>query len=73
MMTQSDNLVTATMGAVWHPLAIHVINQDPGSWGIVATGQIMITANGGRMINATACLDRHRSWFAVKGSAPQAQ
>lgn len=27
-------------------------------------GQIMITANGGRMINATTCLGQHSSWFA---------
>lgn len=32
-------------------------------------GQIMITANGGRMINATACLGQHSSWFAVKETA----
>ena len=34
-------------------------------------GQIMITANGGRMINATACLGQHSSWFAVKEPATQ--
>ena len=32
-------------------------------------GQIMITANGGRTINATACLGQHSSWFAVKETA----
>lgn len=36
-------------------------------------GQIMITANGGRMINATACLGQHSSWFAVKEPATQAR
>lgn len=34
-------------------------------------GQIMITANGGRMINATACLGQHSNWFAVKEPATQ--
>lgn len=36
-------------------------------------GQIMITASGGRMINATACLGQHSSWFAVKAPATQAR
>lgn len=42
----------------------------PERW---ADGQIMITANGGRMINATACLGQHSSWFALKEPTTQAR